>query len=127
MNRRGYMILLLFLSWVLYNMHRIWNNTQPVLTHPFPLDPGYEITWHWYIYMLLKDLSYLFILWALWLYITRNGKKDNTIIGVFNAVLFVQIIEIPHYLLWARHSEVVLFFEGCILIRSGYKLIRKKY
>lgn len=127
MNRKAYILTLLYLSWGMYNVHRFWNNTEPVYVYPFPLDKDYEVTWHWYIYLLLKDLSYLLILLALWLYVSRGMRKDKEIMGVFGAVFVVQLIEIPHYLLWARHSEQVLFIEGLILVWSAVKLLRIKY
>ncbi len=127
MTRKQLIIYLLFFSWFVYNVHRCWNNTAPLYTKPFPFDNSYEITWHWYVYMLLKDTSYLIILSAVWLYVTSNLKKDKDILGAFSAILIVQIIEIPHYLLWARHNEIVLSVEGLVLMWSAYKVMTKKY
>lgn len=126
MKKKQLIIGLLFLSWFVYNAHRFWNNSPITFTKPFPFDVSYEITWHWYIYMLLKDISYLIILFALRLYVNANFKKDKEIIGAFSAVFFVQIIEIPHYILSARHTEWVLLLEGMILIRSAYRIMTRK-
>lgn len=126
MNRKAYIILLLIASWVLYNVHRIWNNTEPVYTKPFPFDRDYPVTWHWYIYMILRDLSHISVLSALWLYVDRGYKRDASIIRTFTVIFLIQIIEVPHYLLSARHTEWVLALEGVALIWVGYKLIRKK-
>jgi hypothetical protein len=58
--------------------------------------------------------------------VNANFKKDKEIIGAFSAVFFVQIIEIPHYILSARHTEWVLLLEGMILIRSAYRIMTRK-
>jgi hypothetical protein len=125
MSRKLYIITLLFLSWILANVHRIWNNTMPVNTNPFPFDKDYTITWHWYIHSILKDISFLSILIGLWLYVNSNLKRDRGIILIFGAILVNYIIDIPHYILWARHSETVLTIQGLIMLIAAYKLFVK--
>lgn len=95
-------------------------------THPFPLDPEYGVTWHWYIYMLLKDISYLVIFLALWLYMHSSLKRDRQVLSAFGAIFVVQLTEIPHYLLIARHSEGVLLLQGIYLIGIALKILFKK-
>lgn len=122
MNRKAYIIVLLFLSWGIGNIHRIWNNTDPVYTNPFPFDRDYPVTWHWYIHTILKDVSVLSVLLALWLYVTGNFRRDKGISTIFGAIFVIQLTDLPHYILAARHSEVVLAIQGAILLYAALKI-----
>lgn len=123
MTRKGAIILLLFLSWVIGNIHRLWNNTEPVITHPFPYDKDYPVTWHWYIHTILKDVSFLSISFALWLYIRSNMRRDRDVIIAFGAVFLNQIIDLPHYILAARHSEKTLDLQGAIMLGAAIIMV----
>jgi ABC-type iron transport system FetAB permease component len=104
------------------NIHRAWNNTEPVEGYWFPLDPDYKCTWHWYIHTILKDISFLLILFALWLYARSGMKRDKSVVWALGTVLIVQLIDLLHYVLWARHSEVILALQGGIMLYSAIKV-----
>ena len=122
MTRKGYILILLFLSWIVGNIHRILNNYEPIEGYWFPLDPKYKCSWHWYVHTILKDISFTTILVAVWCYVRSNLKRDKSITWTIGTVLLVQITDLPHYLLWARHSEVVLAIQGGIMLYSAIKI-----
>lgn len=122
MKRKWFIVILLFASWIVVNIHRVWNNTEPVETYPFPFDKGYPVTWHWYIHTILKDVSYLLIMLAMWLYIRSNLRRDKAVITAFSAIFLTTISDLPHYILAARHSEAVLAAQGAILLYAALKI-----
>ena len=126
MTRKLYIILLLFLSWVITNLHRLWNNSPVVFTNPFPLDKEYQLTWHWYIYSILDAISTAIIFFSLWLYINSNMKKDKDVLRTFGAIFANYLIDIVHYVLCARHNELILSIEGLIIVWAAYKLFVKR-
>ena len=107
-------------------MHRLWNNTAPEYINPFPFDKDYTITWHWYVHTILKDISYLSVLLAMWLYLGSNMKRERDILTAFAAVFMTYVIDLPHYLLTARHSELVLLVQGLILLVAALKILSRK-
>lgn len=119
MRRKQYIIILLFLSWMLANIHRAWNNVPVRVVHPCIWDRKYEVSIHWFVHFILKDISYISIFYAIWLYINSNIKKDKDIIFTFGTIFLVQVIDAFHYILLARHSEYVLIFESAIMLASA--------
>lgn len=126
MNRKSYILTLLFTSWLVNNLHRALNNLPIRYIHPCPLDKKYEVSWHWYVHFTLKDISYIFIFLAVWLYATSNMKKEKDVIFAFGALLVVQISDLFHYLLWARHNEWILLAQGVIIISTAAVIKFKK-
>lgn len=126
MRRKTFILALLYLSWIIINVHRLWNNTEPVERFWFPLDPTYKCSWHWYIHTILKDLSYCSVFLAFYLYITSSLKRDKDIKRLFLVLLLIHVSDIVHYVLAARHSEAILGLQGLSLILvTGYNLYRK--
>lgn len=126
MNRKLYILMLLFSSWLVANLHRGLNNLPVKYIHPCPLDKQYEVSRHWYIHFVLKDISYIFIFLGVWLYLTSNMKKDKDVVVAFGALFFVQILDLIHYLLWARHNEWVLLLQGAIITAAAAVIRFKK-
>jgi hypothetical protein len=126
MNRKAYILLLIYGSWAVINIHRVWNNMAIEYVHPAPLDPSYEATKHWHYHVILKDVSVLMLMMAAYLYMSGNIRKDKDISRSFGAMVIVWISDIVHYLIWARHSEMVLSLQGMfLLITVTFILIRK--
>lgn len=126
MNRKAYILTLLFASWLVANLHRALNNMPVKYIYPCPLDKQYEVSRHWYIHFVLKDTSYILIFLAVWLYITSNMKKDKDVMVSFGALFIVQASDLFHYLLWARHNEWVLLLQGAIIIAAAAVIKFKK-
>lgn len=126
MNRKLYILLLLFSSWLVINLHRVLNNVPVKDIYPCPLDTAYKVSIHWYAHFVLKDISYIMIFLALWLYITSNMRKDKDVIVAFGSLFIVQVSDLLHYLLWARHSEWALLFQGIFIIAAAAVIKFKK-
>lgn len=126
MNRKAYILFLVFASWLVLNLHRVLNNMPVREIHPCPMDSDYEVTIHWYAHFVLKDVSYIMIFLAIWLYITSNLRKDKDVILAFWALFVVQVSDIFHYLLWARHNEWFLLFQGVIIVAAAVVIKFKK-
>jgi len=126
MTRKHLIILLIYGSWVVINIHRAWNNVPIEFIHPCPLDREYNPTRHWHYHIILKDLAVLMILSAAYLYMTGSIKRDKDIQRSFGLMTAVWISDIVHYLIWARHSEIILMLQGIfILVTVTLILIRK--
>jgi hypothetical protein len=127
MSKKSFILILLFSSWFLSNVHRAWNNLPVKKIHPALciFEPDYEVTIHWYAHFILKDISYILIFYSIWIYINSALRKDADVLLCFGAIFLVQCMELPHYLLAARHSEWVLLFQ-CLLIITVAVLIRTK-
>lgn len=126
MNRKAYILVLLFLSWIIANAHRAWNNTPIQVINPIPFERDYEITIHWYAHFILKDISYILIFLSILLYITSHLKRDKDVLVCFGAVFVVQMTDLIHYILFARHNEYVLFFQGLIMLSAALIILLKK-
>jgi hypothetical protein len=118
MNRRSYIILLLFLSWPVNNLFRFFkwpvrDNYRPFLLNDESVDPA------WYAWHICGSLSYIVIFWAVWLYMNGNYKRDAGVLTIFGAIFFNQITDIIHYLCWQRHLEGFILFQGFVLLFAG--------
>lgn len=123
MMRKHVILFLLFLSWPVNNVHRLWNNCAPNKIYPFPADPDYWKDIQWYIHDIGEIICYIFIFMAIWLYINSHLKKDRDIRILFGAIFTNQLIDLPHYLISARHSEYILAAEGAILLYAALKIL----
>lgn len=126
MNRKSYILALLFLSWIVANMHRAWNNIPIQVIHPIPFERSYEITFHWYAHFILKDISYILIFLSILLYINSHLKRDKDVLICFGAVFVIQMTDLIHYILFARHNEYVLFLQGLIMLSAALIILLKK-
>lgn len=119
MNKKQFIIFLLFSSWLVSNLHRSLNNMPVKQIHPALLDASYEVSKHWYVHFILKDISYIFIFYSVWVYINSSIKRDRDIIFSFFVIFISQIADLIHYVLWARHNEWFLLFQGIFMIISA--------
>lgn len=126
MRRKSIILILLFSSWFIANIHRGWNNIPVKDIYPFPCRPEDIVTLHWYVHFILKDISYIFIFLSFWLYVTSLLKRDKDIIISFGAIFAVQIIDFFHYILYARHNEYILTAQGLIMIGAALIIRLKK-
>lgn len=118
MNRKAYIMLLMYLSWPVNLVHRYWNNRPIEMITPFMFE-GQELSVQWYVSGLLNIISWLMIFWGIWLYITGSYRQDRDFRDVFGAYFIILMIDLPHYLLWFKRCEWVLYIELCIMMVSG--------
>lgn len=120
MNRKGFILVLLALSWPITCLHMIWSG-QGSIVHWFVNDQWDYI--QSYFYYLFEVISYSMIMLAIWLYINSNLRKDRDVILIFGALFVNQLIDLPHYLLLRRNSDIIQFIQGSILLCAGTKIL----
>lgn len=130
MNRKSYILLLMFLQWPLFNLYRLWGSRPRVERRPFLFNEEVQSA-QWHLRFLGDTLGYALLLLAVWLYVNGNYKKDRDVITIFGAVLINQLIDIFHYIGFNRHSEWIVFIEGFVMLFAGIILfdrqLKKKY
>jgi hypothetical protein len=125
MNRKSYILLLLFLQWPLFNLYRLFMALPGDKRRLF-LFCQEEQGIQWYLRFLGDSIAYACVFMAVWLYIKANYKKDRDVITAFGAVFINQVIDIFHYIGFSRHSEWVLCIEGFVMLFAGLILVDRQ-
>lgn len=125
MTRKGIIIVLLFASWPINSIHRLWNNRPADIGHWYLFEKSYSEDIQWYVHDICQCVYILFILTAIWLHITSHKKRDSDVNYIFGAILINHIIDIFHYIGWHRRSELMLAVEGCVLLYAAIKIFLK--
>ena len=114
MTKKTIILLLLGFAVPVTNIHRFLNS-MPASPVSFPY---VKVTTdiQWYILDISTMLSFVFILGAFLLYVLSDLYRDRDCKILILTVLAVQLIDIVHYVLWFKQSEMVLLFESIILI-----------
>lgn len=104
-------LILLFLSWPVCVVHRVWNNrpVEKVQWIVFDKTVDQDFRWYW-VYNELW-LSAAMVLAAV-LIMTR---KTRPIRITLRALCLVSAVDIVNYWLWFRRNEVALTIEGAIM------------
>lgn len=104
--------ILLFLSWPVCIIHRIWNNDPitPVRWIIFDKTVEQDFRWYW-VYNELW-LSAILVIAAMLIIKIRT----RTIILLLWALFCISIVDIVNYWLWFRRNELALTLEGLIMI-----------
>lgn len=104
--------ILLFLSWPICLIHRIWNN-----------DPITPVRWIIFDKSVCEDFRWVLVYNELWLSSTLviaailiMKTKTLAIILLFRALLGIAIVDIINYWLWFRRKELMLTLEGLIMV-----------
>ena len=130
MNRKGYILLLLFAAWPVNILFKLFMHLDRGSYRPF-LFNNEEAGLQWYLFHVGGSASYILIFWALWLYITGGYKKDRDIMTAFGALFITQISDLIHYIGWQRHCNTVVFLQGFVILFAALILldrqIRKRY
>jgi hypothetical protein len=116
-------MLLLTLSWVSQFVHRFLTNHVPEQMF-FPLSKAHTDI-QWYVYDLGQIFSYICILSAMAICV----RKIEYVFILTLTCLSVQILDVVHYVLWFKQSEIFFLFENLIFlagiivifIRNGHK------
>lgn len=107
-------MILLFLAWVVSVTHRVLNNYPPTAIS-FPYSKA-TTDIQWYVLDIGQMVSVLLILVCFALYIMSGIKKDENIFILILTLLIVQLLDIVHYVLWFKQSEIMFFCENAIII-----------
>jgi hypothetical protein len=104
--------ILLWLTWPVCLVNRIWNNApfKPVKWIIF--DKTVDQDWRWYLVYNELWLSAFFVILAMLI----MKYRTHTIILLLWALFFVAIVDIVNYWLWFRRNEIALGLEGLIMV-----------
>lgn len=125
MSKKGTIILMLFISWPVNNLHRLLNNTPAILLHMYPFSPNSTEDIQWYIHDVFESISYILILWAIKIYIELLRNRAVEIDYIIKSFLIIQVIDLFHYIGWHRRSEIILTIECFIFIYTALKIYKK--
>lgn len=120
MNRKGFILVLLSVSWPITCAHMIWLGHSNIV-HWF-IDNQWDYIQS-YFYYLFDIISWLLIMFAMWLYINSNIRKDKDIILMFGALLVNAAIDLPHYLICRRNNDYIIFIQGMIYLYAASKIL----
>lgn len=122
-------IILLYLSWPVSLVHRFWNNQVPVNVDWFVLEVkknGHQFKQdiQWYIYDTGNILSSLFIVASFILIKTKNRTYALSL----KIILLINFIDLIHYWLCFKQSEIVTWLESMLMVLlSLYLIIQKEW
>ena len=125
----GVSIILLFLSWPACLVHRFWNNSTPNKGHWFLTDvdmtDGSPFTQdvQWYVFDTGNMLSVSLII----LSIVLIDRKTPSYRIALNAVFIISIIDIIHYWLCYKQSELIVLVEGLIMLLAASLILSKQW
>jgi len=80
----------------------------------------------WYVADIGMMASIVFLLAACLCYIASNLKKDESIFILILTYLVIQVLDIAHYILWFKRSEIVFYCENAIML-IGLLIILYRY
>lgn len=123
MNRKAYILLLLFFSWPVNNLFRFFDIGG--IHRPFVFNVE-EVDMDWYLWHIGGSLSYIMIFWGCWLYMQANYRKDRDIITLFSVIVINQISDIIHYIGWQRHCEPFIVLQGFNLLVGALLILERQ-
>lgn len=116
----------MFSAWPVTLAHRVLNNRPIAMITPFPFS-NQELSVHFHVWMILDIVSWLFIFWAIWLYITGNYRQDKDFKTIFAAHFFNLILDLPHYLLAYKQWEWVCALQGMVIVAAAICITYRSY
>ncbi len=120
MNRKGFILILLAISWPITCLHMLWHGNSSMV-HWF-----LNAEWDYiqpYFYFLFDKISYILIFWAMWLYFNSNIRKDKDIRLILLALFVNQLIDLPHYLTLRQSSRLITCLQGFIILYATGKVL----
>lgn len=115
--KKGTTIFLIALGWIASNIHRVRNGKPNYPIHPFLSERQIDLQWY------MKDLGEL-IFFLIIAYLALVNVKPSVKI-IFKGLVFVQILELLNYLLYFKHSELILCAEGLTILGTIIILLMK--
>lgn len=76
-----------------------------------------------YFYEVFNLTSYLFIFLAMWLYVNSSMRKDKDILLLLGANFINQVIDLPHFLICRRASDLVVIIQASIICYASVKIL----
>lgn len=122
-SRKGYILMMLILSWPVNNIHRLLNDAPPKMVAWYPMAPNKVEDIQWYVHDVCQNISYLLIFIAIYLYTQWPKRKDPDINVVICSLLITHIVDFFHYLGWHRSNEWILTLEGLLLLIGSLKIL----
>jgi hypothetical protein len=116
--KKNLAIIFMLLSWPVSVIDRTLNSHPIDERYFYPLAPYVKNDIQWYVKDISGCIAYIFIFSALLL----TAKIPPRITIIFKALFLIQLIDLIHYLLWYRHSEVILAAEGVVMLYATVKL-----
>ena len=122
-------VIVLFLSWPICLVHRFWNNDKPNRVNWFLTDVrkanGQLFTQdvQWYIFDTGNMLSTLFIVLSLLIVRIKTTSYRITL----SAIFAISIIDIIHYWLCYKQSELIVTMEGLIMFLAASLIFIRKW
>lgn len=114
-------IILLFLSWPVTLVHRLYNNSDAEVVDWY-VYVSYPQDKQWYVYLLCVFISFALILSSMLLYITSKEKgKVSVYVRLLAALLVIQLIEIINYCLYYSQNDGLLFIQWVVLVGMTIK------
>jgi len=104
-------VILIFLSWPVCVVHRIWNNVPLANVKWIVFDKTVNQDFRWYCVYSELWISALFVLIS---FIITRRKTRNLQIALWG-VFWVSIVDIFNYWLFFRRNELMLTLEGLIM------------
>lgn len=122
LTRNDLSLLLLFLSWPVCLVHRLWNNKPPNKVNWFMIgDVKQDV--QWYIYDTGNMLSVSLIILSLLLIRTKTKNYQIALLAVF----LISIIDIIHYWLFFKQNEWIVQLEGLIMLLAALLILIRKW
>jgi hypothetical protein len=115
--KKGTTILLVALGWIASNIHRVRNGMPDYSIKPFLIDRSIDLQWY------MKDLGEL-IFFLIIAYLALVNAKPSVKI-IFRGLIFVQLLELVNYILYFKHSELILWAEGLTILGTIIILLMK--
>jgi hypothetical protein len=125
MTKKGYILILMFLSWPINNIHRLWNNSPSHVGNWYLFDHKYTEDIQWYVHDVCQCVSYLLIFISIWLWKDSSVRRDKSIMVAFESILINQALDLIHYVGWHRRNEYILLLEGVIITYAALKIFIK--
>lgn len=112
-------IILLFMSWPVCLINRIWNKAPDRVVNWTLFEKDAFEDFRWYITQSELAVSAIFVLVSV---IVMKQKTRNYKIVLW-ALFWVSMIDVVNYWLWFRRNEYALTLEGLIMLTATYIIL----
>lgn len=120
MTKKGSILIMLALSWPITCLHMLWRGNESIVYWFVNSEWDYI---QCYFYSLFNLISYLLIFMSIWLYINSSMRKDKDVLLLFGANFINQAIDLPHFIICRRSSEIIILIQGLIICYAAIKIL----
>ena len=125
MSKINKILILLFISWPVNNLHRLLNNMPVKMGYWYPFSPDCLEELQWHVHSICECICYLCIFYAIRMYNSQLRNRNISIDCAIDCLLIVQAIDLIHYIGWHRRSELILTLEALTYIYFSFKILKK--